>query len=163
MNHNSIDLSNYGRKITKPTGYYDSTLDKKNKVFIPPRISINSNIIILLSIIFSIIIFTSQYCLNNLGIPNTNNNICQTNFYKYYYIIIPLFSIIFIYYFGLFDMFIDYLNQEYFDYKNNYPNIYSTLLKHNSLRFFTCSFTNSFFDFNSISNLLNKKKQYEII
>ena len=59
-------------------------------------------------------------------------------------------------------MFIDYLNQEYFDYKNNYPNIYSTLLKYNSLRFFNCVFTNSIFDFNYISNLLNKKKNMKL-
>ena len=29
MNHNSIDLSNYGRKITQSSGYYDVLRQKK--------------------------------------------------------------------------------------------------------------------------------------
>lgn len=165
MNQQTIDLSKYGKNTQKHIGYYDSTLDNNRKIWIPPTISINSNVIILTSIIFSIIIFISQFCLNNLGIPNSTN-ICQktfTNIYiKFYYIIIPFFTIIFLYYSSIYDIIIDYFKQQYFNYKNNYPNIFSSIYNYNySLGFFT-SLT-CYFKFDKIINLLNKKKEYEII
>lgn len=170
MNQQSIDLSNYGKQTTKSIGYYDSTTDELRKTYIPPSISITSNTIILLSIIFSIIIFISQFCLNNLGIPTTNNNMCQQFFFntynQYYYILIPLCIFIFIYSFSILDIIIDYFNQQYYNYKNNYPNIFSTFLNADynfgSINIFLCS-VKSLINFDSISNLLNKKKEYEII
>ena len=168
MNHQSIDLSNFGKNTNKSIGYDDSSFNQKRNVWIQPNISINSNIIIFISIIFSIIIFISQFCLNNFGI--NSNNICQKSFIniytQYYYIVIPFFIILFIYYFGIYDYTIDFFKREYYDYKNNYPNIFSTVLNYNysfgSINIFIC-YLKTLINFDNIKTLLNKKKEYEII
>ena len=157
MAYNSIDLSKYATKIKDPIGYSTTTRQYDTyDTYLTSNISINSNIIIFISIIFSIIIFISQYCLNNFGIYSENNNICQslfqityTTYAHYYYIFIPICIFIFIYCFRIFDIIIDYINQQYYNYKNNYPNPITNYYLSSRLK---CAF-----------DIINKKKEYEVI
>jgi len=187
----SIDMSSFNNKSEEVhIGYYDAYTDPYRKEFVSNNLNIDFNVIICFSIIGAIIIFLSQFCLNNLDIDieqtykglNTQNfllgkqNICQKPIHLIFSFKYPFISVIgiiiiialiiyLLYLFGVLNLISEYFKEQKYYYDNDEPNLFTSILNTVDLtkgitKAYDCAI-DSIIDTDKINE--NYKKKYETI